>query len=460
MGGATDDNIDTIFAPASARGRAGISVLRISGPRARLVIDRMAGDMPSPRKASLRMLQDPSTGRDIDRALILWFPAPASFTGEDIVEIHAHGSLAVVDHLLGLLSDFENFRLAEPGEFARRAFENGKLDLTAVEGLADLINAETQGQRRQALRQSEGELGRLYEQWRKQLVRAGALVEAMIDFSDEEDVTATLEPQICGIVSNLHMSLAQHLEQSGRRGEQMREGFRLVIAGLPNAGKSSLLNRLARREAAIVSSQPGTTRDIIEVRLDIGGFPLIVSDTAGLRETSGSIEREGMKRAIETMKQADLVLYLCEPAGSQDEDNIITSVIENLGRENRDMEFWKILSKADLYPEARSALPEGYDFSISTVSDEGIADLLQRLEQYLSVEEVSSSAPLITRARHRQEVTRAYRALSAFLEGSMQDVELRSEDLRQAALALGRLTGRIDVEELLGHIFDEFCIGK
>ena len=301
---------DTIYALASAAGRAGVSVLRISGPNAHISMEQLARKRVEPRKASLCLLRDPVSLEPIDRVLLLWFPGPHSFTGEDVLEIHAHGSIAVIDKLLSVLARLDDYRLAEPGEYARRAFENGKMDLTAIEGLADLINAQTEGQRQQALRQSEGALGRLYENWRFDILSASALIEALIDFSDEEDIDEALTDQAIKIIKQLVSSLQQHLQSSGRRGEQMRDGFRLVIAGAPNVGKSSLLNVLANREAAIVTSEPGTTRDVIEVHMTIAGFPVLLMDTAGIRETSGVVEKEGINRSLNRLKDADLILWL------------------------------------------------------------------------------------------------------------------------------------------------------
>lgn len=447
---------ETIYALASASGRAGVSVLRISGPKAQSVIETMAGRQITPRKASLCLLRHPDTAEPIDRVLLLWFPAPKSFTGEDVVEIHAHGSRAVVSQLLTVLAGFDDFRLAEPGEFARRAFENAKLDLTAVEGLADLINAETEGQRRQALRQSEGELGKLYESWRAEILSASALMEALIDFSDEEDISETLGDQSRAIVSKLHQSIADHLETSGRRGEQIRDGFRLVIAGAPNVGKSSLLNVLAKRDAAIVTSEPGTTRDIIEVHMTIGDFPVLIIDTAGIRETEGLVEKEGIKRTIHQLSDADLIIWLLDPVEFVQDTSVLLSTI------TKDFEgnVWRILSKADLRTNFTEKPPKGIDLVISAHSHEGISELIEKIETLLQADEAQQSSPLITRARHRQEVLKAQDALSLFMAGSMGEPELRAEDLRQATVALGRLTGRIDAEELLGHIFGEFCIGK
>ena len=447
---------ETIYALATASGRAGVAVLRISGSRARNVIEQLAGGLIEPRQASLRLLRDPVTGDPIDRVLLLWFRAPASFTGEDIVEIHCHGSQAVVARLLSVLADLQGFRLAQPGEFARRAFEHGKLDLTAIEGLADLINAETEGQRRQALRQSEGALGDLYEGWREQILTASALVEALIDFSDEEDITQSVGQQVVEIVDMLHSSILDHLEHSGRRGEQMRDGFRMVIAGVPNVGKSSLLNVLAKREAAIVTSEPGTTRDIIEVHLTIGGFPVLVMDTAGIRETTGAVEQEGIKRAIERLSDADLVLWLIDPQKNHED----TSILKSLQSLEGAQKVWRILSKADLHDNSDETLQNDLELAISSKTNRGITELIEKIEALLVSNDVEQSSPLITRARHRTEVVAAQMALSSFMKGSLDETELRAEDLRQAANALGRLTGRIDVEELLGKIFGEFCIGK
>ncbi len=388
---------ETIFALASASGRAGVAVLRISGPKASYVLKQMIGGLIEPRKATLRLLRDPVNLDPIDRALLLWFPAPSSFTGEDIVEIHCHGSKAVVAKLLSVLAGFADVRLADPGEFARRAFEHGKMDLTAIEGLADLINAETEGQRRQALRQSEGALGKLYESWREQILTASALVEAMIDFSDEEDVTQGVGAKVHLMVGALQVSITDHLESSGRRGEQMRDGFRIVIAGAPNVGKSSLLNSLANRDAAIVTSEPGTTRDVIEVHMTIGGFLVLVMDTAGIRETTGIVEQEGIKRTIDRLSDADLVLWLTDcPEMLED------TCLQNLshcepGPEN----VWRILSKADLREQSAEKRPNGIDLAISSKTNVGISTVITKIEDLLETQQDRQSSPLITRARHR-----------------------------------------------------------
>jgi len=447
---------DTIFALASASGRAGVAVLRVSGPMSDTILGQLTDKNIEPRKATLCLLHDPLSLLPIDRVLLLWFPAPHSFTGEDVLEIHAHGSSAVVEKLLDVLAQFDDTRLAEPGEYAQRAFENGKMDLTAIEGLADLINAQTEGQRKQALRQSEGELGRLYEGWRADLLKASAFIEALIDFSDEEDIDENLAQEAKRIVSELVLSLEQHLYSSGRRGEQMRDGFRLVIAGAPNVGKSSLLNILANRQAAIVTSQAGTTRDVIEVHMTIGGFPVTVMDTAGIRETSGLIEKEGIRRSIERLEQADLILWL-QDSISGDEDDALLKNLKSRGAQSK---VWRILSKADLPCNGQKNPSFAFDLAISSKKLTGVEALIERLTRHLTNDREMAGSPLITRARHRAEVERSVQSLHQFMKGSMADPELRAEDLRMAATCLGRLTGRIDVEELLGHIFGEFCIGK
>jgi len=306
----------TIFALSTAPGRAGIAVVRVSGPQAGAVIDAFAPPRPKERVAALRKLRDPEAGVILDEGLVLWFAAPRTETGEDMAEFHLHGGPAIVRGVLAALSRQPGCRLAEAGEFARRAFENGRMDLAQVEGLADLIEAETEAQRRQAVRQMGGALSQLYEGWRARLVEALALIESAIDFSDEADVSANAFERARAIVGELQGALQGHLDD-GNRGEILREGFRIVLAGPPNVGKSSLLNALARREAAIVSEEAGTTRDVIEVRLDLGGYPVVVSDTAGIREAQGAIEREGIRRTLAHAREADLVIWLSDATLSE-----------------------------------------------------------------------------------------------------------------------------------------------
>ena len=303
----------TIFALSSGQGRAGVAVIRLSGPAAGPVLDRMAAPRPRPRYAAFRRVTDPRTAEVLDQALVLWFPGPASETGEDMAELQVHGGRAVVQGVLGALASISGCRLAQPGEFARRAFENGKLDLTGVEGLADLIDAETAAQRRQALRQAEGALYQIYENWRQGLIAAMALTEAAIDFSDEPDVAADALGKAQREIAPIAQAITAHLDDD-HRGELVRDGFQVVLAGAPNVGKSSLLNALARRDVAIVSDEPGTTRDVIEVKLELQGLPVVLSDTAGIRAAVGKVEEEGIKRTWQRLRAADLVLWLMDAA--------------------------------------------------------------------------------------------------------------------------------------------------
>jgi len=430
--------LETIYALSTAPGRAGVAVLRVSGAHAVPALEALTGaGVPPPRAATLRRFIDPETGAALDRGLAIFFPAPASFTGEDVVELHLHGGRAVIAGVLAALARLPGLRAAAPGEFTRRAFENGKLDLTEVEGLADLIDAETQAQRKQALRQMEGALGKLYEGWRARLVRLLAHAEAEIDFPDEEvpgDLIAKLGPEIGGLQSEI----AAHLDD-GRRGELLRDGIEVAIVGPPNVGKSSLLNRLAGREAAIVSDEAGTTRDVLEVRLDIGGVPVTLADTAGLREAVGTVEREGVRRALALAEKADLRLVVAAP----DAGDFALA---------RDGDI-RVLNKIDLGAEA----PPGV-IGVSAATGAGLEALEAALRHRVGSAWQASEQPVITRARHREGLGECAAALTRAGQGS--DADLVAEDLRLAARALGRITGRVDVEELLDVIFRDFCIGK
>jgi tRNA modification GTPase len=437
---------ETIVALASGAGPAAIAVIRISGPKARNVLDAFCGGTPEPRRASLREIGPPE-GSLLDRGLVLWFPGPASFTGENMAELHVHGSRAVVRGIIDCVLSLAGTRLAEPGEFARRAFENGKLDLTEVEGLADLINAETEAQARQALAQAEGSLRRLYEGWRSQLLSAQALIEAGLDFADEGDVATDVSVKAGAVVGELLESISRHL--ADRRGERLRDGVRIVIAGAPNAGKSSLLNALAKRDVAIVSEEAGTTRDVLEVHLDLGGVPVILTDTAGLREAQGQVEAEGVRRALSRLDKADIVLWLVDATAPVWEPPV------NL--EAKRKSFVTALNKIDLAPEAKGVRD---CISISAKTGQGLDLLIDRLQaEAADATEQGAGSPLMTRARHRVELEGAQAALKRFGDPSLSP-ELKAEELRIAARHLGRLTGRIDVEEVLGAIFAEFCIGK
>jgi tRNA modification GTPase len=445
----------TIYALSSGHGRAGVAVIRVSGPAAGVALDRLAPPRPKPRNAALRTVRS-ETGEILDGALVLWIPGPRSETGEDMAEFHVHGGRAVIAGVLAALSALPGFRLAGPGEFARRAFENGKIDLTAAEAVADLVDADTAAQRRQALRQAGGALARLYDGWRNDLIRAQALAESAIDFSDEADVGAGALAEARALVGRLAPAIRAHLDD-GRRGEILREGFRVAIAGPPNAGKSSLLNALVRREAAIVSEEAGTTRDIVEVTLDLGGVPVILSDTAGIREAEGKVEREGIRRALAHARAADLVLWLSDATVPQAQSAPV-DLAAHAG------EVLLIVNKVDLAkvepPSAGVEVDSARVLRISALTGEGLAELAEAVGRRAAERIGASEAPVITQARHREQLAVCAEALEAYLTGPPADLELRAEDLRRAAAALGRITGRVDVEDVLGEIFGRFCIGK
>lgn len=440
----------TIYALSSGQGPSGIAVIRVSGPRADAALTRLAGSVPEPRKAALRKLRRPSDGAILDEALVLFFPAPKSETGEDVVELHTHGGRAVIAAVLSELGKLTGFRLAEPGEFARRAFENDKLDLVGVEGLADLINAETDAQRAQAVRQAAGEQSRLYEGWRQELLSALALAEASLDFSDEADVAADVYVKATAVAASLQTKVGAHLAD-GHRGEILREGFRVVLAGPPNAGKSSLLNALARRDVAIVSPEAGTTRDALEVRLDLGGYPVIITDTAGLRAPEGAIEAEGIRRSLGHIKEAQLVLWLVEstggPAGPPEDVRAFGAPIR------------PIISKGDLLCRTVPGL-DPTTLRVSSRTGRGLQELIRTIGEAAALALSASPIAVITRERHRLALEEVAGGLTAFLASDPSRPELSAEELRQAANALGRLTGRIGAEEVLGAIFGSFCIGK
>lgn len=441
----------TIFALSSAPGRSAIAVFRVSGPAAGTVIERMASPRASPRKAALRLIRDPDTGELLDQGLVLWFAGPHTETGEDMAEFHVHGGRAVTQSMLKALGAVPGCRLAEPGEFARRAFENGKIDLTQAEAIADLVDAETQAQAKQAMRQVGGALARLYEGWRVQLIEAQALTEAAIDFSDEGDVSARTTAQAREIVAGLVPELAQHLDDN-RRGEILREGFHVVIAGPPNVGKSSLLNAMARRDAAIVSEEAGTTRDVIEVKMDLGGLPVMLSDTAGIREAEGKVEREGIRRTMDRARGADLVLWLMDAADP------LTELPPDLAGEGAET-LW-VLNKIDLLSDRLVPTLAAEPLPLSVLTGEGLAALSAAVETRARARIGVTEAPVITQARHRQQLELCREALWAYLAGPSTELELRAEDLRRASTAIGRITGRVDVEDVLDQIFGRFCIGK
>jgi len=424
---------DTIFALSSGALPAGIAVVRVSGTRAGKALTMLAGRLPEPRRAVTATLRD-SAGDMLDRALVLWLPGPATATGEDIAEFHLHGGRAVVAAVLAALGTLEGLRMAEPGEFTRRAFVNGRLDLTQAEGLADLLSAETDAQRRQALRLAEGGMGKLIDGWRARLLALSARVEAAIEFSEDEDDVPSIAP---GDIADIQ-ALAADMQAAIDRppAERLRDGVRIVVAGPANAGKSSLINALAGREAAIASPIAGTTRDLIEVPLSIAGMPCLLIDSAGLRESGGHVEQIGMARARAAIDAADLILWLGLPEDCPDESRSIL-----------------VRTKVDL---ARNVAAGGH-VATSVVTGEGLDALRQLIEVRIRSLLPPPDAVALN-ARHRERIGEALEELDAAAQ--QQDLLLMAEHLRQARIALDRIAGRAGVEEMLDALFGRFCIGK
>jgi tRNA modification GTPase len=512
---------DTIFALSSGRIPAAIAVVRISGPRAGDALKALSGRIPEPRKAAFARVRDPATAEPIDEALALWFPGPNSETGEDAAELQLHGGRAVLAAVFAALGRMDGLRPAEAGEFTRRGFENGKIDLTAVEGLADLVAAETEGQRRQALRQMQGALRARAEGWREKLISALALVEAGIDFSDEGDVPEDLTAPARAIAHELEAEIAAALDD-GRRGERLREGMVVAIAGPPNAGKSTLLNRLAQREVAIVSPYAGTTRDVIEVHLDLGGWPVTLLDTAGIRATADPVEMEGVRRAQARAAAADLVLWVVDASAGGPEAEAgaggwsggggavpadqsgrplaarpaacgeaaygqgpQSGLAAGAASKASAQTVWLVLNKVDLidrgldhagavaskdHPAAHirhSVLSRSNElkeqtyndrFNLSASTGAGMTDLISALQQQAESLLGAAEPALVTRERQRAALEDARAALARAQLPLSED--LLAEELRTSANALGRLTGRVDVEDILDVIFRDFCIGK
>ena len=467
---------DTIFALASGAGHAGIAVIRISGARAGEALEALLhAPSPTPRMATHRRLyapkgkgggqEDGETGKDggeggdglLDDGLVLWFPAPRSFTGEDVVELHIHGGRASVEAVTGALAGMTGLRPAEPGEFTRRAFENGKMDLTQAEALADLVAAETESQRRQAMRQLSGALAARYDGWRAVLIAILSDVEASIDFADE-GLPEGLADAVLSRISALKEEINQHLED-GHRGERLRVGLSAVILGAPNVGKSSLLNRLAGREAAIVAETGGTTRDVIEVHLDLGGFPVSIADTAGLRQADGAIEKEGIRRALARARAADIKVLVFDAREWPQLDPETAALI--------DADALVLCNKADLRDPRSGSRESLYIddtsgkttiYCVSAKTEAGLPEALDALEAMVRVRVGTGTQAPLTRARHRAALAETVAALGRI--GTQKPIELIAEDLRLAARWLGRITGRVDVEDILDRIFAEFCIGK
>ena len=454
---------DTIFALSSAHGKAGVSVVRVSGDGAFLSLRALCDltDDITPRYALFKPLINPSDKTIIDHALVIPFLGPSSFTGEDVVEYHVHGSPAVLSLLFSVLSKFENHRMAEHGEFTRRAFENGKMDLVEAESIADLINATTQMQREQALLQMDGALSRLYEGWRDRLIRIMAYIEVVIDFPDEDipdDQIKTKSPDL----EILRDEILKHLND-GSRGERLRDGITITILGAPNAGKSSLLNLLSKRDVAIVSPMAGTTRDVIEVHLDVAGYPVILADTAGLRLNHlnydgghGAVEHEGIKRAMNRAKNSDIRILVFDGTLDDFDDDTLNYISPNsivVLTKTDDKNFKPLSSRQNYFTNDVAVV------AMSTITGDGVDELIAALSQKISdVFALSRDTPSLTRARHRDALEQTVSCINNALTAPLP--ELVAEDVRMAARNLGRITGRVDVEDLLDVIFKDFCIGK
>jgi len=450
---------DTIIALASGAGRAGIAVIRASGAGASALLRQLSAHapdvsretpMPTPRRAAIRSLHD-RDGAFLDEALVLWMPGPNSYTGEDTVEFHVHGGAAVIAAVLDAALQTGLCRVAEPGEFTRRAFDAGQMDLTQAEAVGDLIDAETEGQRRQAGRLYQGEAARTFEGWRGLLMSAMAALEASIDFPDEADIPGEVDLSALAPIADLASELAAALGDAGRL-NAVREGFRIAILGPPNAGKSSLMNRIARRDAAIVSPIAGTTRDVVEVRLVLAGFPVWVADTAGLREASDAIEAEGVRRALARAEEADLRIWVSDASADVSRETLAAHRPGDI----------EVMNKADLVGTAPARAGAEDVFVVSAKTGAGFEALERRLVQLVNERLAGDEVPLVTRARHRELVEEALGGVERALAGARSGIgaELVSEDLRLAARALGRITGTIDVEDLLERIFSQFCVGK
>lgn len=437
---------DTIVALSSGRLPAGVAVIRLSGPHVRFAVETISGSLSRPRVMTMGEFVDP-TGRVLDRGLVVFFPGPSSVTGEDVAEFHLHGGKAVVTTFLETLTSFDNMRHAEAGEFTRRAFLNGKLDFPETEALADLISAETEAQRRFAMLNASGAQSSLYLSWRQRLIQARAMIEAEIDFADEDDVPGSISDRVWSDIRSIVQEIDTHLG-GFRAAEILREGFEVVIVGAPNAGKSSLFNALARREVAIVTDEPGTTRDLLDVNLDIEDFKVRLTDTAGLRAEAGKVERIGIERAREKAREAHLVLWL------EDLSNPVAIEVP------QEVPFLKIGTKKDLKEGASSEAGSAYDLKISAHTGEGLSDLVAVIGNRVAAEANAECEVLPSRLRHVELLSQVKVALVRALEGNVEQPELRVEELRLASDELGRIVGTVDVEDLLDVIFSQFCIGK
>jgi tRNA modification GTPase len=434
-------SFDTIFALSTGRLPSGIAVIRMSGPHVRNVLMAVCGSVPAPRAARYGPLR--VDARTIDHGICLYFPGPNSVTGEDCGEFHLHGGVAVVNAMLKALAGMEGCRLAEAGEFTKRAFLNGRMDLTSVEGLSDLIAAETEAQRRLAVDSTSGRLRDLYMRWRAEILQIRAGIEAELDFSDQEGVPGTVNDALAGRIEILVRGIEGHLTRS-RQSEIVRNGYRVVILGAPNAGKSSLINTLAMRDVAIVTSEPGTTRDLVEVSLDLGGYKIVMTDTAGIRASAGAVEAIGIAKAIEAAASADLVLIVEDMSAPIGFDAVTHANTIRVG------------SKADLVGAVKTP---AYDVVISTATGQGMGELLKAITERVRADVPMAGSTLPVRERHIMHLDAAIAALRHVAQPG-DAMELKAEDLRVAAREVGRIVGMSDTEELLGEIFGRFCIGK
>uniref|UniRef100_A0A8C5QRF5 5-taurinomethyluridine-[tRNA] synthase subunit GTPB3, mitochondrial n=1 Tax=Leptobrachium leishanense TaxID=445787 RepID=A0A8C5QRF5_9ANUR len=466
---------DTIFALSSGHGKCGVSVIRTSGPASLDALQLLTRrkQLPSPRKVTLTPIFCPKSEELLDRGLVVWFSGPHSFTGEDCCEYHVHGGPAVVRGVLQALGGIDTLRQAEPGEFTKRAFQNGKLDLTEVEGLGDLIHADTEVQRRQALRQMSGELGKLYQRWSNRLMTAVAHIEAYIDFSEDDNVEDDVLTAVDEEVQRLRKELEEHLSDS-RRGERLRDGIHVVLAGATNAGKSSLLNVLCQRPAAIVSPIPGTTRDVVETTLNIGGYPIIMCDTAGLRDSEDPVEKEGVRRAKERQGEADILVAVVDSSMvGLDKDYLLAHLQGFLFARLQADDFSGVilvLNKVDLLQQSTFNHLQGLcgDPDLPTFcllschSGQGVGDLLAILRRHLEdlCGDPMEGSPSITQVRHRQHHTKCLEALQQYSVYREQDLVIAAEELRIALRQLGMITGKVGAEDILDIIFRDFCIGK
>jgi len=449
---------DTIFAVSTGQSRAGIAVIRISGSAARQALSRLVRNVPEARRASLRSVRDPESGEILDKGMVLWIPGPGSATGEDMAELHLHGSEAVIAGVLGALGSVPGLRPAEAGEFTRRAFDNGRVDLVEVEGLADLLAARTARQRQQAMHQLSGQASSVFEQWREMLAGICARVAAAVDFVEEEGVAEVAVRGLRASTEHLISDMVKSLVV-GERAAAIQAGVKVVLSGSPNVGKSSLLNLLSAREAAIVSARPGTTRDVIEVMMDIGGIPVILTDTAGLREAAeDEVEAVGISRARRELNRADIIIWVESPdvsgsagwpGGIQPDLWVINKIDLVVADSRLTRNDSGSLTAAELQP-----------IRISATTGTGIEALIDAIECVVQRKYQETESAVVVRARQRQAVHESIRYLNESLRHGTGTLELVAEDLRKAADAIGRLTGRIEVEELLASIFSEFCIGK